>query len=59
MKRRDFIKAVGIGAVGLMIGDEIFVQAKGANNMKIQAVKFYENGFMTQPFRHRQRNYFS
>lgn len=48
MKRRDFIKAVGIGTVGLMTGGWTF--AKETNNLKIQAVKLYENGFMTQPF---------
>ena len=48
MKRRDFIKAVGIGTVGLMTGGWTF--AKEIGNMKIKAVKLYENGFMTQPF---------
>ena len=48
MKRRDFIKAVGIGTVGLMTGGWTF--AKEKSSMKIKAVKLYENGFMTQPF---------
>ncbi len=50
MKRREFIKAVGIGAVGLMIDGKIFAEAKGARTMKIQAVKLFKNGFITQPF---------
>ncbi len=50
MKRRDFIKAVGIGTVGLMLDGQIFVEAKGKSNMEVKAVKLYENGFMTQPF---------
>ncbi len=50
MKRREFLKVVGAGTLGLMMGGEIFVEAKGDSGMKIQAVKFFENGFMTQPF---------
>lgn len=50
MKRRDFIKAVGVGTLGLMLDGKVFASAKGENGMKIQAVKFYEKGFMTQPF---------
>ena len=50
MKRREFIKAVGIGAVGLMFDGRIIAEAKGEFKMKIKAVKLYEKGFMTQPF---------
>lgn len=50
MNRRNFIKAAGIGAVSLIIGENIFVESKGKFAMKIQAVKLFENGFMTQPF---------
>lgn len=50
MKRRDFIKLVGVGTLGLMSGGKIFVEAKGESKMEIKAVKFTENGFMTQPF---------
>lgn len=50
MNRRDFIKAVGVGAVGLMIDGKIYVAAKGETKMKILAVKFAKDGFMTQPF---------
>ncbi len=50
MNRREFIKAVGIGTIGLMIDGNIFVEAKGNSEMEIKAVKLYENGFMTQPF---------
>ena len=50
MNRRNFIKAAGIGAVALIIGENVFVESKGKFAMKIQAVKFAENGFMTQPF---------
>lgn len=50
MNRRDFIKAVGVGAVGLMFDGKIFAEAEGKSKMKIQAVKLFENGFMTQPF---------
>ena len=50
MNRRDFIKAVGVGTLGLMIDGKIFAEAKGESKMKIQAVKLFENGFMTQPF---------
>ena len=50
MNRREFIKAVGVGAVGLMAG-ELPLEAEGRNKrMEIKAVKLYENGFMTQPF---------
>lgn len=49
MNRREFIKTVGIGAVGLMSGGWTFNQKENVN-MKIKAVKLYENGFMTQPF---------
>ena len=50
MNRREFVKIIGVGAVGLMIDGKIFAEAKGESEMKIQAVKFYEKGFMTQPF---------
>ncbi|MCR5447156.1 MAG: rubredoxin [Schwartzia sp.] len=50
MNRREFIKTVGVGAVGLMAGQfSMFVEGS-AKNMEIKAVKLYENGFMTQPF---------
>ncbi len=50
MNRREFVKMVGVGTLGLMIDGKIFAEAKGVNEMKILAVKFAENGFMTQPF---------
>jgi len=51
MNRREFIKAVGVTAVGLMAGEFDLKSAEGrANSMQIKAVKFNENGFMTQPF---------
>ena len=50
MNRREFIKVVGVGTIGLMIDGNIFVEAKGNSDMEIKAVKLYENGFMTQPF---------
>ena len=50
MNRREFVKIIGVGAVGLMIDGKIFAEAKGESRMKIQAVKLFENGFMTQPF---------
>lgn len=50
MKRREFIKAMGVGAVGLMTGSIPFNVEGRKNSMKIKAVKLYENGFMTQPF---------
>ena len=50
MNRREFIKTVGVGTIGLMIDGNIFVEAKGNSDMEIKAVKLYENGFMTQPF---------
>ena len=45
MNRREFIKAVGVGTLGLMIDGNIFVEAKGKSKMEIKAVKLYENGF--------------
>ena len=50
MKRREFIKAMAIGTAGLMVGGLPSAAAGRSSNMKIQAVKLYENGFMTQPF---------
>ena len=50
MKRRAFIKAVGIGAIGLMAGDFSMIAKGCGRTMEIKAVKFNENGFMTQPF---------
>ncbi|MBQ7516186.1 MAG: rubredoxin [Schwartzia sp.] len=50
MKRRAFLKAVGIGAVGLMAGDFSAIAEGCGRTMEIKAVKLYENGFMTQPF---------
>ena len=50
MNRREFVKIVGVGAVGLMIDGKIFAEAKGESETKVQAVKLFENGFMTQPF---------
>ena len=38
MNRRDFIKAVGVGTLGLMIDGKIFAEAKGERKMKIQKV---------------------
>ena len=50
MKRREFIKAVGVGAIGLMAGDYSIIAEGREKPMEIKAVKLYENGFMTQPF---------
>jgi len=50
MNRREFIKAAGVGAVGLMTGGLTFNVEGRVKTMKIKAVKLYENGFMTQPF---------
>ena len=50
MNRREFIKVVGVGAVGLMAGS-LPLDAEGRNKrMEIKTLKLYENGFMTQPF---------
>ena len=50
MNRRDFIKVVGVGIVGLM-AESLPLDVEGRNKrMKIKAIKLYENGFMTQPF---------
>ena len=50
MNRREFIKTVGIGTVGLMAGSFTFEAEGRVKPMEIKAVKLYENGFMTQPF---------
>lgn len=50
MKRREFIKAVGVGAIGLMAGNFSMIAEGSEKPMEIKAVKLYENGFMTQPF---------
>ncbi|MBR1696754.1 MAG: twin-arginine translocation signal domain-containing protein, partial [Anaerovibrio sp.] len=52
MKRREFIKAIGVGAVGLAVGSFVLpTEGKGmAKKIEIKAVKLYKDGFMTQPF---------
>ena len=50
MKRREFIEAMGIGAVGLMAGGFHFTAKGQDRTMEIKAVKLYDNGFMSQPF---------
>ena len=50
MNRREFIKSVGVGAVGLMAGGFNFEVEGRVKRMEIKTVKLYENGFMTQPF---------
>ncbi len=52
MKRREFIKTVGIGAIGVMVGGlPMAVNAgKSDKKMQIKTVRLYENGFMTRPF---------
>ena len=50
MNRREFIKTVGVGAIGLMAGTFVMPTEGSGKSMEIKAVKLYENGFMTQPF---------
>lgn len=52
MNRREFIKAIGIGAVGMAVGSfALPTEGKGrVTKMEIKAVKLYKDGFMTQPF---------
>ncbi len=40
MNRREFIKTVGVGAVGLMSGS-LNLEVEGSGRMKIKAVKLY------------------
>ncbi|MBR1397953.1 MAG: twin-arginine translocation signal domain-containing protein [Selenomonadaceae bacterium] len=50
MNRREFIKTIGVGAVGLMAGGLPLDVEGRKKRMEIKTVKLYENGFMTQPF---------
>ncbi len=50
MNRREFIKTAAVGTLGLMAGEFTFTAEGSAKHMEIKAVKFKENGFMTQPF---------
>lgn len=49
MNRREFIGATTVGVIGLMTG-EIFSKTEAKSKMQVKAVKFYDGGFMTQPF---------
>ena len=41
MNRREFLKIIGVGAVGLMIDGKIFAEAKGESEMKVQVCRIF------------------